>query len=172
MEEFKEKLAKTMRDVRPLFFVLSLFVFVFALVGMQIFANKLRFDSEGYPVPISDYAAWQQAPERPRSNFDDFALSIATVFQIITLDSWNVVLDDVWRAEGAAAVAFPLVVLVLGFFVLLNQLLTFIITGVVRNVICLSVHAVYLPLQIPASLAFCVLHSFVSQIHFNKKAIR
>jgi hypothetical protein len=56
-----ETVAKTVKDVVNLALLLVLFIYVFALVGMQFFANRFCFDPEtGSPIPgppCAEYAA-------------------------------------------------------------------------------------------------------------------
>jgi hypothetical protein len=66
-------------SVRDLFFytiLLSIFLFIFALAGRELFAYKIflynKMDSFGY-VDNNDFVS-------PRENFDSFSNSIITVF--------------------------------------------------------------------------------------------
>ncbi|EJK73608.1 hypothetical protein THAOC_04757, partial [Thalassiosira oceanica] len=105
--------------------LLSLLIFVFALMGMQLFANRLRFDGvSGLPVDISDprYAD----ADVPRSNFDDFMWSLVTVFQVLSGENWNTVLYDCWKTSKAAPVYFVSLV-VLGIFCALNLFLALLL---------------------------------------------
>ena len=47
--------------------LVSLFMFIFAVCGMQLFGGKFNFDD---------------SVEKPRSNFDTFWQSLLTVFQV------------------------------------------------------------------------------------------
>jgi hypothetical protein len=57
--------------------LLVIFIYVYALLGMQFFAGKLRFNPE---TQLYDET---QVNSVPRSNFDNILWSCVTVFQII-----------------------------------------------------------------------------------------
>ena len=124
---------KTMVDCMAFSVVFVVYIYIAALVGMQLFANKLRFNAQGYPIAVTNREAWLNAPDRPRANFDDFFLSIGSVFQIVTSEKWYTVMDDLWRAQGSGAAAFAIITLAFGMYVLLYQLLTFIIDDIVDD---------------------------------------
>ena len=61
---------KTMTSVMTFFGLLFLFIFAFAILGMNLFGGKFEFkDAEGELVTS-------------RSNFDDFLWAMVTVFQV------------------------------------------------------------------------------------------
>ena len=62
--------------------LLMIFIFIFALIGMQIFGNKLNFDGE-----------------KPRGNYDNFNIAFLTAFQILTMENWNSLLYDAIRSS-------------------------------------------------------------------------
>lgn len=109
--------------------VLFLFVFLFALVGMQFFANRFHFDSEGYAIKTFNSPEWTYAPDKPRSSFDNFTLAFLTIFQIITIDNWSTVMFDCGRAIGPAGVILPVVVFVLGTFFITNLFLAMLVNN-------------------------------------------
>ena len=61
--------------------LLFLTVYIYALLGMELFANRLRFDEHGYRLEMDD-PAWHTAADRPRANFDDLFSALVTVFQV------------------------------------------------------------------------------------------
>ena len=72
---------KTVDDVGNVALLMALTLFVFALLGMQLFANKLRVDPEtGYPLKIGT-AKWFEATT-PRANFDTLGETTITLFQV------------------------------------------------------------------------------------------
>merc|ERR1712142_185539 len=86
-----------------------LFIFIFALLGMQIFGGKFETES--------------------RSTFNGFYQSTFTVFQILTGEDWNVVMYDGIQAYGeikslgAVAALYFIILFVTGNFILLNVFL-------------------------------------------------
>merc|ERR1740128_191821 len=86
-----------------------LFIFIFALLGMQIFGGKFETES--------------------RSTFNGFYQSTFTVFQILTGEDWNVVMYDGIQAYGGiksmgpVASIYFLILFICGNFILLNVFL-------------------------------------------------
>ena len=59
-----------MRSIASLLLLLTLFIIIFALLGMQLFGGKFNFD---------------ETQQKPRANFDSFIQSLLTVFQVDAL---------------------------------------------------------------------------------------
>jgi hypothetical protein len=55
-------------------------MYIFALLGMQIFANRQHFDALGYAVPFG-HPGYATA-EVPRANFDTLQTAFMAVFQV------------------------------------------------------------------------------------------
>ena len=64
-----ESLVNSIKSIASLLLLLSLFILIFALLGMQIFGGRFNFEDI----------------ETPRSNFDSFWRSLVTVYQVIFL---------------------------------------------------------------------------------------
>lgn len=75
-----DSIAATVKAIGNFMVILAIFIYVFALLGMQLFAGKFKFNEEGYFDPKG---------EVPRTNFDGLLWSIITVFQIMVGDQWN-----------------------------------------------------------------------------------
>ncbi|KAE9356075.1 hypothetical protein PF008_g3766 [Phytophthora fragariae] len=105
--------------------LLFLFIYIFALMGMQFFGNTMRFDDQGYPTPHTVDAFWNGTV--PRSNFDTLPWAIATVFQVITGDNWSAVLYDAIRGNGMIASLYFIILVMLGDFVLMNLFLALLL---------------------------------------------
>eukprot|EP00392_Amoebophrya_sp_AT5.2_P005420 g5429.t1 len=85
--------------------LLCLMIFVFALMGSIMFANKLKFHPvtdeplpEDQPCP-GGTSDWDYSCVR-RSNFDTFLWAIVTVFQGLTGENWNALMYDGMRGAG------------------------------------------------------------------------
>ena len=86
--------------------LLLIIMFIFTLLGMQLFAGKLteeNFDGE-----------------KPRAHFDNFWWGFVTVFQVLTGENWNEVLFDGIKVTGFASVAYFLALTFLGNYVIFN----------------------------------------------------
>jgi len=90
--------------------LLCLFIFIFALLGMQIFGGRFL-------------------DEESRATFDNFFQACFTVFQILTGEDWNVVMYDGIQAYGgikgmgSIASIYFLILFICGNFILLNVFL-------------------------------------------------
>merc|ERR1740130_2614538 len=87
------------------FFLLMLMLYIFALVGMQMFGGK---------VDISNGDLMS-----PRTNFDSMQWSFMTVFLIMTRENWQAVLYDIMDQCGSATwMYFYLVIIVTNYILL------------------------------------------------------
>ncbi|PFX33508.1 Voltage-dependent calcium channel type A subunit alpha-1 [Stylophora pistillata] len=83
LRNFVTSLLNSMRSILSLIFLLLLFIFIFALLGMQLFGGK-----------------FSERLEAPRTNFDNFLKAMLAVFQIMTGEDWNTVMNDGIVASG------------------------------------------------------------------------
>lgn len=67
-----DSIAATVKAIGNFMVIMAIFIYVFSLLGMQIFAGKFKFDKEGQFDPINGSV--------PRTNFDGLLWSIVTVF--------------------------------------------------------------------------------------------
>jgi hypothetical protein len=71
-----------MKDISTFLILLFLFIFIFSLLGTELFAFKVKFNSNNeidlnYDGPYPD------------STFNNFFNAILTVFVILTGDTWS-----------------------------------------------------------------------------------
>jgi len=110
MGNLVKSLVNSIASINALLVLLILFIFIFALLGMQIFGGRF-IDSE------------------ERGTFNNFGQSCLTVFQILTGEDWNVVMYDGIQAYGgikglgAIAAMYFIILFVTGNFILLNVFL-------------------------------------------------
>merc|ERR1719288_471236 len=112
MGNLVKSLVNSIASINALLVLLILFIFIFALLGMQIFGGR--------------FAAGEDAE---RSTFNSFGQSCLSVFQILTGEDWNVVMYDGIQAYGgikglgAIAAMYFIILFVTGNFILLNVFL-------------------------------------------------
>merc|ERR1719277_37939 len=112
MGNLVKSLVNSIASINALLVLLILFIFIFALLGMQIFGGR--------------FATGEDAE---RSTFNNFGQSCLTVFQILTGEDWNVVMYDGIQAYGgikglgAIAALYFIILFVAGNFILLNVFL-------------------------------------------------
>ena len=121
-----DKLILTLEDLKKFGFPLVIFIFVYSVVGMQLYANKLRFDANGYAIKEIGSPEWINAAEIPEANFDDFPHSFAVVFQMITLD-WMFVYQNLWRSAGPYSLFYTVSLVVFGVYILSNLFYTILL---------------------------------------------
>jgi len=93
-----------------------LFVIILTLLGLSWFFQKFGNTEEAYSYP--------------RSNFDQFPVAFATVFQILTMENWQTVLYDSMQEKQISLlqIALYLVIwIVLGNWILLNLFLAILL---------------------------------------------
>ena len=99
-------LLNSVSDLSNLFLLLALGIFIFALLGMQLFGAQF--------TPATGY------PEVPRTNYDCIGTAMLTVFVVMSGENWNDVWADTKHAVGAGSAAFYVLLVVAGNFVTLN----------------------------------------------------
>merc|ERR1719481_1664565 len=110
MGNLVKSLVNSIASINALLVLLILFIFIFALLGMQIFGGRFQ-------------------NEESRSTFNSFGQSCLSVFQILTGEDWNVVMYDGIQAYGgikslgAVAALYFIILFVTGNFILLNVFL-------------------------------------------------
>ncbi|XP_024605424.1 voltage-dependent L-type calcium channel subunit alpha-1S [Neophocaena asiaeorientalis asiaeorientalis] len=106
-------LLNSIRCIASLLLLLSLFVVIFALLGMQLFGGRYDFEDT----------------EVRRSNFDNFPQALITVFQVLTAEDWNSVMYDGIMAyggptyPGVLVCIYFIILFVCGNYILLNVFL-------------------------------------------------
>ncbi|XP_048579316.1 muscle calcium channel subunit alpha-1 isoform X2 [Nematostella vectensis] len=107
-------LLNSMRSIMGLLLLLSLFMVIFSLLGMQIFGGKFNLGDE----------------DVPRSNFDSFWRALVTVFQILTGEDWNAVMytgiqswGGITESLSAIPILYFIFLVVVGNYILLNVFL-------------------------------------------------
>ena len=120
-------MGETLRDIGNFAVLLLLFMYIFALVGMQFFANQFCFDQRSQlPEGQGKGCDWT-IYSYPRSNFDNLLRAFVTVFQVLTGENWNTVMYDAWRSSGGASVIYFIALVVLGNFIVLNLFLAILL---------------------------------------------
>lgn len=98
--------------------LLTLFVYLYALLGMQFFAGKFTFNSEGLYDPNGDV---------PRMNFDTIWDSFITIVIIMIGDNWNQVMYYAMLSEGTVYSIYFVSLFTLGNIIMLNLFLAILL---------------------------------------------
>jgi hypothetical protein len=110
LNDLLNKLSAAIKGCRNAAIVLLIMVFIFVLLGMQLFGNKFgQSNPEAYGGDL------------PRHHFDTFWWSFVTVFQVLTGENWNEVLYNAILGTGwTGSVVYFVVLNVLGNYVIFN----------------------------------------------------
>jgi len=93
--------------------LLLIVMFIFTLLGMQLFAGL--FTEENFDG------------DKPRAHFDNFWWGFVTVFQVLTGENWNEVLYDGMKVAGFNSVLFFLLLTFIGNYVIFNLFLAILL---------------------------------------------
>ncbi|XP_038604664.1 voltage-dependent L-type calcium channel subunit alpha-1S [Tachyglossus aculeatus] len=106
-------LLNSIRSIASLLLLLFLFIIIFSLLGMQLFGGKFDFEDT----------------EVRRSRFDNFPQALISVFQILTGEDWNSVMNNGILAYGGPSYPgvlvciYFIILFVCGNYILLNVFL-------------------------------------------------
>ncbi|XP_050521806.1 voltage-dependent T-type calcium channel subunit alpha-1G-like isoform X2 [Daktulosphaira vitifoliae] len=111
---------RTMDNVAVFFSLLILFIFIFSILGMNLFGCKFcsRKD-EGIPDDVAC----------DRKNFDSLLWALVTVFQILTQEDWNIVLFNGMEKTSHWAALYFVTLMTFGNYVLFNLLVAILVEG-------------------------------------------
>ena len=91
-----------------------IFMYIFALLGMQIFGGQLIYDGNV-----------------PRANFDSFGFSFFTLFQLLTQENWQEILETLYNSKvpHPVTIIYLLCWLFLGNYLIFNLFLALLLGG-------------------------------------------
>ena len=98
-------LLRSLTQFAYLMLLVALFLFIYALLGMQLFGGR-------YEPPAVD--------ETPRANFESITFSMITVFIVATSEGWEGVWQSTRHAVGGWSAPFFVSLIVLLNFIMLN----------------------------------------------------
>jgi len=114
-------LALSLSSVVYLGALLLLFVFIFALLGMEFFGGRIPeqripgwatgvYNSENFPcVWEQQDISWDDDEEPPRNNFDSFPISFVSIFIVLSGENWNEIYFAMHRATWKSTASYPLI---------------------------------------------------------------
>jgi hypothetical protein len=114
-----ESIILTVADIRDYTILLSLYIYVTALLGMSFFASKVKFDDDGN-LDLKNGIS-------PRANFDWVLTALLTVFEVIIGENWNAVMYDHMRGVGYGACVYFIIVVCTGNIIMLNLFLAILL---------------------------------------------
>jgi hypothetical protein len=107
----------TFKDLAFFSLLLTLFLFICTLVGMDLFAYNIKINNydDGIPVKVSETGVY------PRLNFNNFGSSFLSVFALLLNEDWNYMLYTYVKSFKYPWIAYTYILFVVlaGNFVLL-----------------------------------------------------
>ena len=92
---FRDLLAKmivTLQDIQFFGALMILFLFIFTLLGMELFAYRVKYNNDDKEEPVGD--DFEGTPYYPRASFNDFFTGFTTIFIVFIGEDWNSVMYD------------------------------------------------------------------------------
>ena len=114
LQNFLYTIYLTVMELGNFTFIVILTIFIFALLGMQLFGGKMCGLDDG---------------DTPRHNFDTLIWALVTVFQVLTGEDWNAVMYDGMASNGSWSALYFVALLLIGNFVVLNLFVAILLTN-------------------------------------------
>ena len=118
-----EKMIITLKDIRNFTVLMLLFMFIYTLLGMELYAYKAVYNNDD----LETVAADGEEGTYPRANFNTFLTGFTTIFIVFIGEDWNSSMYDHVRTRGMGAVFFFISLFILGNLVLLNLFLAILL---------------------------------------------
>ncbi|CAF3418144.1 unnamed protein product [Rotaria socialis] len=113
---------QTIDNVATFFSLLLLFIFIFSILGMNLFGCKFCKNPENDNNETAE-------SECPRKNFDSLLWATITVFQVLTQEDWHGVLYSGMKNTNAWAALYFIALMTFGNYVLFNLLVAILVEG-------------------------------------------
>jgi hypothetical protein len=119
-----EKMLVTAREIRTFAILLLIFILVFALLGMELYGHRVKFNNESKEKVVDGD---DPAGLTPRINFDNLLNGVVAIFIIFIGEDWNSVMYDHVRATSDISILFFVGLFIFGNLVLLNLFLAILL---------------------------------------------
>lgn len=107
LQNLIKTIGRTLKDVSTFSVLLFLFIFIYSLLGMELFGYKAKFNEDGEVDLVNGTTVVE--------NFDNFLDAFSTVFIVLTGDSWSTFYFNMYRAtDGYTATIFFLSLIIIG----------------------------------------------------------
>jgi hypothetical protein len=125
MGRFVNFIIISLRDLVYYTLLLLFFLFLFALAGRELFANRInvynKIDDWGYEYPDVFLS--------PRENFDNLFNAFITVFILFIGDSWPSIMYEYMKVRYLASIAYFLVIIIIGNIMIFNLFLSIMMSN-------------------------------------------
>jgi len=102
LEFFLTTMVNTISNVGSFGILLSIFIFMYAILGMEVLSYKVRLNRFDKPVPyfITNNTDVSEKFSVPDSNFDTFMNAVTSVFIVLANDGWTTIYFNYYRTVG------------------------------------------------------------------------
>lgn len=117
-------IGQTLKDIVNFFILLLIVVFVFSLLGVELFNNYVHFDQNDMVVSKDDPNG-----RPPTQNFDSFENSFVSVFVCLIGEDWQQIMHNYMRAEQNRLIPnfFFIILMIVGHLFLMNLFLAILL---------------------------------------------
>lgn len=119
--ELLEKIVITLKDITNISVLMLLFMFIFTLVGSEMYAYKVMYNDADKTRVVKVDGVY------PRENFNNLYQGLTTIFIVFIGEDWNSVMYDHYRATGAFTIAYFIFLFIFGNLILLNLFLAILL---------------------------------------------
>lgn len=116
----------TLKDIQNFSVLMFIFMFIYTLLGMEIYAHKTKFYDDDIQAAIAD-PDYEGPFSKPRANFDFFLYAITVIFIVFIGEDWNSSMYDGYRAGGPGAYVYFISLFIIGNLILLNLFLAILL---------------------------------------------
>ena len=123
-------MSNTLSKIGSFALILFVFIFIYAVMGVELFGHKLRYDYDNNPV---DYFSYDRSTTSdkfslPNSNFDTVFNAFISVYIVLANDGWTTIYFDCYRVVGPTISSmFFLSLVILGQQILFNLFLSILL---------------------------------------------
>jgi|TARA_B110000305_G_scaffold241048_1_gene313599 hypothetical protein len=125
--ELLQKMIITLKDIRNFSVLMLIFMFIFTLLGMEMYAYRVLYVDDDLSAVASKDDKDNKVGSYPRANFNDPFNGVITVFIVLIGEDWNSSMYDHFRSEGYVAHFFFIILFILGNLILLNLFLAILL---------------------------------------------
>ena len=113
---FITTIGSSIKKIGPFLVLCSLFLFSYIILGMELFANILRFNRNNEAVPVFGGLRNDTSPafSVPDSSFDNFLEASLSTFVVIANDGWTPVYFNHYRMAPVASTVFFISLIIIG----------------------------------------------------------
>jgi hypothetical protein len=137
LRQLLETILESVRDAANATVLLLIIMFIFTLLGMQLFGGKFQGcgdgqDEAGIVVGSGQsrvYTKHTCFEEKPRTHFDTFWWAFVTVFQVLTGENWNDALVLGIHAVGDVAWIYFTLLNIVGNYMIMNLFLAILLAN-------------------------------------------